>query len=281
VVIAGAQSGLSTTAQGSGRGGDILLQAPILTLSDGASITAESTGPADAGTIRLTATERFLSEHSTVTTAARLADGGNIQVTAQALVRLRDSSITATVGGGAETVGGNITIDPEFVVLEGSQILAEAFQGKGGNISITAGVVLADPASRISASSTLGVAGTVDIRAPVTNLSGTVAALPQTFQQAAALLRHRCAERWWGSPVSSFVLGGRDSIPATPGGVLPSPLYEAPLGTAGTGKTRVPEAVRSRPSATLLRLDTPGQFQVRSAYAQRFLQRVLDMECAR
>jgi hypothetical protein len=281
VVITGEQSGILTTARSSGRGGDILLQASLLTLTDGAGITAESLGPADAGTIRLIVTERFLSENSTVTTAAKRADGGNIQVRAQSLVRLRDSSITATVGDGTETVGGNITIDPEFVILEGSQIFAEAFQGKGGNIGITAKVVLADLLSRISASSTLGIDGTVDIRAPVTNVSGIVAPLLQTFRQEAALPRHRCAERWRGSPASRFVLAGRDSIPATPSGVLPSLLYEAPQGTAGTVKTRVLEEVMSSPPDTLLRLDHTGHLQLRGRHPQRLPQLVLNVECAK
>jgi filamentous hemagglutinin family protein len=281
VAIVGEQSGLLTTTMGRGKGGDVLLRASTLTLTDGARIAAKSTGTADAGTIRLTVTESFLRENSTVTTEARLADGGNIQVTAQKLVRLQDSDITATVGGGVETVGGNITIDSKFVILEGSQILAEAFQGQGGDIDMTAEAVLADATSRISASSTLGIDGTVDIQAPVRNLSGTVAPLPQTFQQVATLLRQRCAERLRGSQASSFVLGGRDSIPAAPSGVLPSLLYEAPVGTTNMVETRMAGEAGSLPPATFLHIDHNGYLHVSGEYAQQFPQMVVDMECAK
>ena len=83
---------------------------------------------------------------------------------------------------------------------------------------------MADPASRIDASSALGISGTVDIQAPVTSLSGTLAPLPQAFVSAAALLPAQCAARAQGGRYSSLVLGGRDGLPADPGGVLPSPL---------------------------------------------------------
>jgi large exoprotein involved in heme utilization and adhesion len=108
--------------------------------------------------------------------------------------------------------------------LENSKIRADAFGGMGGNIRIDAGVFLADPASLVSASSALGIQGTVDIRAPVTSLSGAVAPLPQAFVSAAALLPAQCAARLSGGRYSSLVLGGRDGLPLDPGGVLPSPL---------------------------------------------------------
>jgi hypothetical protein len=94
----------------------------------------------------------------------------------------------------------------------------------GGRIQITSDVFLADPTSQVTASSTLGIQGTVDIRAPVTNLSGTLAPLPQAFINVAALLPARCAARLSRGTTSSLVLGGRPGLPLEPSGVLPSPL---------------------------------------------------------
>jgi hypothetical protein len=76
----------------------------------------------------------------------------------------------------------------------------------------------------VSASSALGIQGTVNIQAPVTALSGTLAPLPQAFVPVATLLPARCAARYSGGTVSSLVLGGRGGLPLEPGGVLPSPL---------------------------------------------------------
>jgi len=205
-----------------------IVQAPRVTLLDGATISAESTGLGNAGNITLTLGDGFLSTHGSIVTRATLADGGNIQIKAPNFLRLRDSAITAEVGGGATTVGGNISIDPQFVLLQNSQIVANACAGQGGNIRIQAQqVFLADPTSQVSASSALGINGQVAIQAPVTNISGTVAPLPQTFARAGELLRDRCGERVRGGTVSRFVLGGRDGVPLEPGTLLPSPPVRA------------------------------------------------------
>ena len=129
--IVGQESGLSASTAGQGRGGDVLLQARQVRLTDGATISAESTGLGNAGNVTIAAGDTFLSTNSSVVTRATQADGGNVQITAPTLVRLRDSAITAEVGGGPQTVGGNITIDPQFVLLQNSQIVANAFEGQG------------------------------------------------------------------------------------------------------------------------------------------------------
>jgi hypothetical protein len=241
LTIAGAGSSLRTRSFGPGRGGDITVNAGTVSLTAGADLSAASIktgdakGSGDAGNITVTASKSLLLQNSFVTTEASLADGGNIHLTAPQMIRLRDSQITATVGGGPETVGGNITIDPQFVLLQNSQIVARAFQGQGGKIDIQAQqAFLADPASLVSASasSKLGIDGQVDIRAPVKSISGVLAPLPQAFASAATLLRSPCAARLHEGTVSTLVERGRDGVPATPDGVLPSRLPLAPLDTA-------------------------------------------------
>jgi filamentous hemagglutinin family protein len=232
MVTAGAR--ITAASTGAGDAGQVTLTAPTVEL-DGGTISAESTGLGNAGNIILTLSDSLLSTHGSLVTRATRADGGNIQITAPQMIRLRDSKITAAVGGGPETVGGNITIDPQFVVLQNSQIVATAFQGQGGRIDIQAQqAFLADPASLVSAaaSSKLGINGQVDIRAPVKSISGILAPLPQAFASAAALLRSPCAARLHEGTVSTLVERGRDGVPAAPDGVLPSRLPLAPLDTA-------------------------------------------------
>jgi large exoprotein involved in heme utilization and adhesion len=224
LTLTGLGSGLSTRTIGSGHGGNLVLQARQIQLAEGAAISAQSSEAGNAGSIRITATDTFVSTNSAVTAEASQADGGNIVLTAGSLLRLRGSQITAEVDGGPTTIGGNITIDPEFVILEKSQVTANAFAGRGGNIRIAAGVFLEDPASSVSASSALGISGTVDVQAPVTNLSGLVAPLPPDFAPAATLLRDPCVARLREGTVSTLVERGRDGVPASPEGVLPSRL---------------------------------------------------------
>jgi len=224
VTLAGQGSSLAASTAGQGQGGEITVRAPRVELTEGAVISAASTGHGDAGNVILTLGDTFVSTNSSVVTQATQADGGNIQITTPTMVRLRHSAITAEVGGGATTVGGNINIDPQFVLLQNSQIVANAFEGQGGNIRIQAQrVFLADPASQVSASSALGINGVVNIQAPVTNISGTVAPLPQGFASSAELLRDRCAGRLWEGRLSRLVIGGRDGVPSEPGSLLPSP----------------------------------------------------------
>jgi large exoprotein involved in heme utilization and adhesion len=280
IAISSQGSGFFTTAEGSGQGGDIALRARHLQLTAGAVIAAESSGTGNAGNITLTTSDTFLSQHSTVTTEALQADGGNITVTAPTLVRLRDSTLTATVGGGPQTVGGNITIDPAFVIVQNSQVIANAFTGRGGNIQITAGVVLADPASVVSASSALGISGTVDIQAPVTSVSGSIGPLPQMFVPAAELLRERCAGRLRAGRVSSFVLAGRDGVPAEPEGGLPSPL----VGVELTTPPLMGDASQARESLAapqgLGRLEDHRLLRIRGREGQERGQTTLAPDCA-
>jgi hypothetical protein len=240
----GFPSGLFSTAGGRGLGGSIHVQARAIELSDEGTISARSTGDGAAGTLLLQAGETFRSRQGRVTTAADQAGGGAIALIAGRLVQLQDSEVTTSIRGGGGDAG-NLTLEAPFVVADGSQIIANAFGGRGGNILINAGVFLADPASLVSASSALGIQGTVNIQAPVTSLSGTLAPLPQAFVSAEALLPARCAARAQGGRYSSLVLGGRGGLPADPSGVLPSPLLlEARLAAdpAGIG---VPHPPRS------------------------------------
>jgi hypothetical protein len=237
ITVAGPTSGLFSNTQSRGLGGDITLQARELRLTDEATISALSSGAGDAGRLTLTATEHLRLDRSTLTARSTQANGGVIVLQAGHGVQLWDgSTITASVEGGPTTVGGNLTITAPFVVLEGSQegrqIIAQATEGTGGRIVITSPVLLAEPTpadptglARVSASSTEGgISGVVDIRAPVTTLSGAVAPLPQAFVNVAALLPARCAARLSGGTYSSLVMGGRGGLPLEPGGVLPSPL---------------------------------------------------------
>jgi CHAT domain-containing protein len=230
--ISGSGSGIRTQSTGLSVGGDITLQTGTLELADAALITAESTGAGNAGNITIEVRDTFLSENSSVTTKATRADGGDIQVTVQSVLRLRDSQITASVGGGPETTGGNIAINSELVVLENSQVTANAFEGTGGNIRIVADGFLPDATSTVSASSALGIDGQVEIQA-LTNLNRNPLPLTQRFVETPTLQYQRCAEQLREGKASRFVLAGRDDIPFEPGGVLSSAPYRTEIPGAG------------------------------------------------
>jgi filamentous hemagglutinin family protein len=212
---------MQSKSDGIGTGGAISISAGDILLSNGGTISAASHGTGNAGSLLLSAANSLkLLDGGQVTTEATLADGGNIEIHAGTLVYLLDSKITTSVGTGKGN-GGNITIDPVFVVLQGSQISANAFGGNGGNINIIADNFLKSPDSSVTASSQLGISGTVFISAPIVDFTGRLVTLLTPYLNISNLLAERCAARLAGK-ASSFVLAGRGGLPVEPDGPLPS-----------------------------------------------------------
>jgi large exoprotein involved in heme utilization and adhesion len=206
-------------------GGDInITTGQSVTLDNGSLITASSNGEGNSGNILINAGQQYRSIDSSVTTKAEQASGGNITVLATGLIHLTNSELNASVEGSSTTVGGNILIDPLYVILENSQIVAKATQGQGGNINIFyTGAFLADPSSVIDASSQFGQSGTVTIQSPISPASGKILPLGQKPLIPATLVSQRCAALAGGN-ISSFTVAGRESLPAEPGSLLSSPL---------------------------------------------------------
>jgi large exoprotein involved in heme utilization and adhesion len=223
------RSGLFSTADGQGPAGQIMVEANTIALADGATISANSTGPASAlaGNVNIIFADTLSMQSSSITTESLLADGGNIAITSTgSLLHLTDSQITTSVRSGAGA-GGNISLGSElhplgFVVLANSAVRADAFGGPGGNIGIFADVYLTG-GSLVSASSALNEPGRINVEARITDLSGSLVQLPENVLQAAALLRASCAARVEGK-ASSLVVAGREGVPPEPDGLLWSPL---------------------------------------------------------
>lgn len=224
IYASGEGSGFFSATEGSGTAGDIELHARTVVLMDEASISTGSTDVGNAGMITVDVSDTFRSDDGFVTVASEKADGGNIELNAGHLVHLISTKVTSSVGGGPETVGGNIAIDSSgYVILSDSDVIANAYAGRGGNVRIHAEDYLADHRSVVSASSDKGIDGTVDIRAPIISLSGFLSPLPKVFWGAGELLREPCVARIREGEYSSFIIGGRDGAPIEPGRVLPSP----------------------------------------------------------
>jgi len=173
VTIADQGSGLFTTTVGNGAGGNIHLRGLGIQLSNGASISATSTGNGKAGNITSNAGNQFTMTNSSITTEAHQSSGGAIRITTNSggEVDLVNSTISASVLDGTGG-GGSVNIDLQFVILQNSQILANAVFGPGGNINITTNLMLPDSASVISGSSQFGQQGTILIQSPIAPASG-------------------------------------------------------------------------------------------------------------
>ncbi|TKB88808.1 MAG: filamentous hemagglutinin N-terminal domain-containing protein [Nitrospira sp.] len=233
------------------RGGDVSITAHSVQLSNGTLITANSNAPlvvketvlidglpveqvvgdGNAGNITVRSGSTFVMQNSSMTTEATQASGGQITIITPEMVRVVNGQVSTSVAGSAnDTAGGNITIDPQFVVLQGAQIVAKAFAGTGGAIDIIAtSAFIRDPASIVDASSTLGISGTINIQSPLQNIGGELAPLSDEFSSAAALLAQQCAARAADGKFSTFVVAAREGVPVEPGGFLASPLLTSEL----------------------------------------------------
>jgi filamentous hemagglutinin family protein len=221
---------------GEGKGGDVQLQARKIKLINGSAISAESfsTGlnisedpeAGKSGNIVIRVDDTFqINNDSSVTVETAQANAGDITVNAGFLVHLRDKSAITTSVAGGEGDGGNILIDPVFVVLDGaSEIIANARKGKGGNITIRIvgdGAFLKSPNSLVDASSEFGVSGSVTIDAPDTDISGSMSILPVSFLDVSSLLSERCVTRTAGE-LSTFIIVGHGGMPLSPDTPLPA-----------------------------------------------------------
>jgi large exoprotein involved in heme utilization and adhesion len=233
-------SSLSPVAD-AGAGGTVDVVAPVVQVRDGGRIATSSRGGNVAGDIMITAADTLRLDQGAISTQAKEADGGRVTIRVGNLIDLQDSAITTSVAGLTGN-GGNITIDPSFLILDNSRIVAQARGGNGGNIFIDAGTLIQSPGSVIDATSELGISGTINLTAPNVDVASSLVMLPETFLDASSQLREACAGQG-GRPTSSLVAGGQGGLPPDPG----RPLSASP---SGLSSERRAEPVPNR-AATL------------------------------
>lgn len=227
---------ISSSPTGSGDAGSINIDlTKNLLLTNGASISTRSIATGNAGNINVKADESIFIDNGAVTTNSENSLGGNIKLTAENLIQISDSQIRSNVQEGSANAG-SINIDPDFIVIQNSQINTSANVGNGGDVTLVANAaILIDPLSQqmLDTSSQFGGGGTVNIRAPIQNLSESIAPLPEALVKISALFAARCAAQKDGK-FSSFLQGGREGTPPGATGFLSSPLTFSPSGSEGT-----------------------------------------------
>jgi filamentous hemagglutinin family protein len=222
----GAQSGIfANTDEGStGKGGSIFIDPKQVTIKDRGTITATSAGTGEAGNITLEA-DNLTLDRGTITAESRNTTGGNINLDIKDLLLMRrNSQISATAGrkqAGGD--GGNININSKFIVAlpsEDSNITANAFTGRGGNVDISAkGIFGIEPRksrtlrSDITASSELGITGNVTINTPNADPSHGLVELPKNVVDPTEQIAQNPCQRGVGS---KFIITGRGGLPPSP-----------------------------------------------------------------
>jgi filamentous hemagglutinin family protein len=263
-----------------GFGGNVNIKTDSLTLFSRGLVSTSTLGDGPAGNVEIQAKTIRLYYGSILSTAFSFGNGGNVKITSDLLLTRLKSRI-ATEGGpdalGGD--GGNIDISSKFILAipkEDSDISASTFQGKGGQVRInTQGLFGITPLSRpnnklsdITASSDLGVQGTVAINQPNIRPEQGLNELPTGLIDPASRISKECPRGYTDRPMGRFIITGKGGLPTSlidPSSTsLPlPPLISSPENTA-IGRVDRPQLKPAEPivEAQGFARDRDGQVQL-------------------
>ncbi|MEO1430748.1 MAG: filamentous hemagglutinin N-terminal domain-containing protein [Cyanobacteria bacterium J06633_8] len=198
--------------------GTVTINAKNVNVTDRGQITVRNDGTNSGGNLNINANSIFINSDAGITASTISGEGGNINLNLQSDLILRNNSVIDTEAFGTGN-GGNITINSPVVAgFENSDIIANAVEGMGGNINITTqgifGLEFRDrltPDSDITASSQLGVNGTVEINNITIDPNSGLVKLP-TLKEQSKQIANGCSS----NNESSFVATGRGGMPQNP-----------------------------------------------------------------
>ena len=221
-VLTGEGTQLASQSSDAGLGGSISVSADTVQFLDQGVLSVTSSGEGDAGNISLTALNRLhIFDGAEVQTNAEVSGGGNITVNVIDTIYLRDATLTASAGGSeAGDNGGNIFIDPIFLILDNASIVAQAFAGNGGVIELIADNYIADINSFLDASSELGNDGEVRITSLDNSVTGVLGVLSADVDALTDISSDACSARNAANRSSLLIDQAMGRLSA-PGDLLP------------------------------------------------------------
>ncbi|NEQ85167.1 MAG: S-layer family protein [Moorea sp. SIO2I5] len=239
-------SGIITNAESTSGGnpGDISIATRLLSVNNAAEISAANRTSSEStervGNININSAKVSLDNQGSLSAESASGNGGNINLQIRDLLLLRGGSEISTNAGTDQKGGdgGNIDINSKFLIAipqENSDITANAFRGRGGNVQIISQGIFGIEArpqqtdkSDITASSDLGIAGNINVVTPDNSaIQNSLTELQQNPIDTKALIANSCIAR--SSKVEgTFVIIGSGGLPNRPGDAFVSPY---PTGT--------------------------------------------------
>ncbi|GAA6617547.1 filamentous hemagglutinin N-terminal domain-containing protein [Scytonema sp. NUACC26] len=219
----------SAKRSSTGNAGDLTINTNQLLLIEGAEVSVESLGMGNAGIMTINADTIRLDNQASLNANTRSPnkdpnrEQATINLNTQNLTLRRNSSIT-TNASGENVIGGNINIKTKFLIApENSRISANSDNSRGGRVRINArgvfvGTKLSDVSNYITATSGVGLSGSVDVNSPDnSSLQNSLTELSQNLIDTNALLANSCIVRSQEKQQSSFTITGTGGLPNRPG----------------------------------------------------------------
>ncbi|MDJ0634024.1 MAG: hypothetical protein QNJ34_12610, partial [Xenococcaceae cyanobacterium MO_188.B29] len=218
-----APSTLLSESQGIGDAGNLDITTPNLIVTDRGEVNVSATGTGVAGNLTINTQDITLDE-GTLTAETNAGNQGNITITNENNLLLRNNSQITTNAQGTAT-GGDIEIDSDIIAaVNNSDITANAVEGAGGDINITAQLVGIEAREEespntndITASSELGVDGTITIDNPNDDPLKGLLTVPSVPIDAARIFAQNVCKFEDGKIAkgSSFIITGRGGFVPT------------------------------------------------------------------
>ncbi|NET09861.1 MAG: S-layer family protein, partial [Symploca sp. SIO2B6] len=271
-----------TLASSAGR---LMIHTPqTIDLRAGGLVSVAATGgTGEAGDIQISSQRLSLGAESQILSQTESGNGGNMTIDLNpnlgGLLLLGSGSSISTTAGTQQQGGngGNITLNARFInamAQANSDITANAFRGRGGNITITTDGLFGltprpqpTPLSDITATSTLGIDGTITITTPDVDPSQGLIELPGS-PLTLPPINSLCDAPIAGG--SEFFLIGQGGIPPSPTDLLHSSspwedwyITEPQPITSSTPELRA--ASRSQPEIDADHLREPAEVQITEA----------------
>ena len=220
---ASGQVGSFSNPEATGEGGNLIINTSELIIRDGAQMAVSGLALAEAGD-QIISADSILLNQGRITAETISGNGGNLNLQVEGILQLRNQSQISTTAGNEQFGGdgGNIDITAALIVAfpqENSDIKANAFAGNGGSINIDAQNILGfqlqeDPnLSDISASSRFGLDGIVNINTSEIEPDRELIKLPTEIVDVSRLINQ------------NFCLAGQEGefIITGKGGLSPAP----------------------------------------------------------
>jgi len=231
-------SSILTLAESNGDAGNLSLTTGNLSVSNGGEINASATASGEAGSLNINAGAIDLTQGE-ITASTNAGDGGNIALDIAKNLTLRDNSLISAEAFG-DANGGNLSIASQFAIAflsqtsgNGNDIIANAEQGNGGNITITAdslfglqegNAIAGNGTNDIDASSARGAEfnGTVTINTPDTDTIQGDRDLPNNLVQTDSVNAQACRRDRQLADRSGLTINGKGGVVADPASPLSS-----------------------------------------------------------